>query len=502
MRVLVQRMGAGGPAVTLTSAEYRQTECKEPTLQEILVALSFALDLTEGAVPGHTIRSCLLAVRVAKAAGLEMADISNLYYASLLKDVGCSSNSARMCQIVGGDDRAVKAGAKLADWTRPLRPDLPTVKMLWREVLPGGSVVKKSVRLAQLAVMQHENNRQLIEMRCDRGAMIVRNLGLPDEVAIGVRHLDEHWDGGGYPRGWKRQEIPMLSRLMAVAQHLDVFCMERGPQEAIDSLVERSGRWFDPELVEAALWLDKSRRLFEECLPYDPIERTRQEILSMSPREAATLSAVDIDSICETFADVVDAKSPFTYRHSLGVRDAAVAIGEALKLPAERMQVLRRAALLHDIGKLGISNTILDKPTRLTDAEMETVKAHPLMGAEILRHIDAFGEVAVLTGEHHEKLDGSGYPNGLRGNDLSLESRLLAVADIYGALSEDRPYRQGLAPEQIMAIMQRDVPMKLDGECYEALCSVMPDLARARLATQVAADRWSVPDLDLVEAYI
>ncbi len=488
--------------MALTSAEYQQAECKEPTLQEILVALSFALDLTEGAAPGHAIRSCLLAVRVAQAAGLETGGITNLYYASLLKDAGCSSNSARMCQIVGGDDRTVKAGAKLADWTRPLRQKPATLKMLWREVLPGASVVKKSVRMAKIAATQHENNRQLIEMRCDRGATIVRKLGLANEASVAVRHLDEHWDGGGYPQGLKGQQIPVLSRLMAVAQHLDVFCMEQGPEAAVDTLLERAGRWFDPELARAARSLDQSRRLFVHCLPNDPVGETRAAILRMVPEEQSSLSAVNIDLICETFADVVDAKSPFTYRHSLGVMDAAAAIGGVLGLPEERMQILRRAALLHDVGKLGISNTILDKATRLTDAEMETVKAHPGMGAEILGHIGAFGEVALLAREHHEKLDGSGYPHGLRGADLSQESRLLAVADIYGALSEDRPYRPGLAPEQIRAIMDREVGMKLDGECYEALCSVMEDSTWARPATQAVPDRWSLPEFDMVEAYI
>jgi putative nucleotidyltransferase with HDIG domain len=403
-----------------TSAQYHPTEASDPSLQEILVALSFALDLTEGAAPGHAIRSCLLAVRIALAAGLEHDFISDLYYATLLKDVGCSSNSARMCQIVGGDDRAVKAGAKLADWTRPLRPEFATVKMLWEQVLPGASILRKSGRIAKIAATQHANNRDLIELRCDRGAVIIRKLGLGNRVAIGVRHLDEHWNGGGYPSGFKAREIPVISRLMAIAQHLDAFCRANGPQVAMETLAERSGRWFDPDLTAAAVSLDKARTLWPQCLPSDPITETRAAILQLNPERQAQLSPLDIDAICETFADVVDAKSPFTYRHSMGVMDAAVAIGNVLGLSAERMQLLRRAALLHDVGKLGISNTILDKPTRLTDEEFAIIRFHPGISADILGHIGAFGEIAIIAGEHHEKLDGSGYPNGLRKTDLSL----------------------------------------------------------------------------------
>jgi putative nucleotidyltransferase with HDIG domain len=491
-----------------TSATYEEVECADPTREEILVALSFALDLTEGAVPGHAIRSCLLAVRIALAAGLDAKVISDLYYACLLKDVGCSSNSARMCQIVGGDDRVVKAGAKLADWTRPLRPKLSTVKLLWEQVLPGASFLQKGARLAKLTADQHKNNRELIELRCDRGATIVQKLRLGREAAIAVRHLDEHWDGGGYPAGLKSSDIPVISRLMGIAQHLDVFCMDQGPQAAIDTLVERSGRWFDPDLTAAAVSLDKARRLFQSCLPDDPIDETRNAILRLqlegqASETEARLTAMDIDSICETFADVVDAKSPFTYRHSVGVMDAAVAIGSVLGFPAKRMETLRRAALLHDLGKLGISNTILDKPTGLTTGEMEIVKAHPGLTAGILGHIGVFQEIAVIAGEHHEKLDGTGYPAGLSKRHLSLESRLLAVADIYGALSEKRPYRNALAPAQITAIMDRDIPAKLDGECYEALRTLMANGTLPVNGYQVPLEeRWSAPGFEVVEAYI
>jgi putative nucleotidyltransferase with HDIG domain len=489
-----------GTTMTLTSATFRQLEAKDPTLQEILVALSFALDLTEGAAPGHAIRSCLLAVRIALAAGVEQAVLSDLYYACLLKDVGCSSNSARMCQIVGGDDRVVKAGAKLEDWTRPLRPQLSAVKLLWKQVLPGASALRKTARIAQIAASQHRNNRELIELRCDRGAMIVRKLGLGLEVAVGVRHLDEHWDGGGYPSGLSGTRIPLISRLMGIAQHLDAFCMALGPQAALDTLVRRSGRWFDPELTRAAVALDRARTLWHNCLPNDPIEETRAAILRLNPERQTQLSALDIDAICETFADVVDAKSPFTYRHSLGVRDAAVAIGGVLGLAPVRIQLIRRAALLHDIGKLSISNTNHDKPTRLTDEEL--AKHHPGVSAGILSRIAAFQEIAIIAGEHHEKLDGSGYPNGLGANDLSLESRLIAVADIFGALSEKRPYRDALPAAQITAIMDRDVPAKMDNICYEALRTVMADLTQFSGYEQPAGDRWCLPAFDQVEAFI
>ncbi len=363
--------------MALTSATYKPVDAHDPSLQEMLVALSFALDLTQGAVPGHAIRSCLLAVRIAHEIGLEQSVISDLYYASLLKDVGCSSNAARMCQIVGGDDRIVKAGAKLEDWTRPLTPKLSKAKLLWQQVLPDASALRKTARIAKIAATQHRNNRDLIGIRCDRGAMIVRKLGLGIPVAMAVRHLDEHWNGGGYPSGFKGAAIPILSRIIGVAQHLDAFCMAHGPETAIDTLVRRSRRWFDPELTAAAVSLDHSHRLWINCLPGDSAEETRVAVLHLNPERPTQLSALNIDAICETFADVVDAKSPFTYRHSLGVMDAAVTIANVLGLAPDRIRLIRRVALLHDVGKLSVPNTILDKPTRLTNDELAIVKDHP-----------------------------------------------------------------------------------------------------------------------------
>lgn len=487
----------------LTSARFSGETVSNPTLQEILVALSFALDLTEGAVAGHAIRSCLLAVRIALSLGYDLDTISDLYYACLLKDVGCSSNSARMCQIVGGDDRVLKAAAKLEDWTKPQSYQLSTLKLLWEQVLPGASILDKGVRLLKIGATQHSNNRELIELRCDRGAQIVRKLGLGDNVAVAVRHLDEHWDGGGYPSGLRGQEIPVLSRLMGVAQHLDAFCMDQGPQAAIDTLKERSGRWFDPDLVRAAVSLDESRTLWRECLPADRPEETRCAILSLHPKDQALLSAADIDTICEAFADVVDAKSPFTFRHSIGVMNASVAIGRTLGLPENRIQVLGRAALLHDVGKLSIPNTILDKPTKLTDEEFRLIKTHPGLSNQILTRVGAFREIAVMAGEHHEKLDGSGYPFGLDQSHLSVESRILAVADIFAALSEHRPYREALGAEKIHSIMDREVPVRLDRDCYAALRVVMDELIEAVANRPVPTSApQCAPSLEVAEAFI
>jgi len=436
---------------------------------DLISALSFAIDLTEGAVPGHALRSCVLGMRIGVAAGLDSADLAALYYALLLKDIGCSSNAARMCQIVGGDDRAVKNGVKLVDWTLPHRPNLDTLKLLWKQVLPGASAVARALRIVWIGLRQHSNNEEMIAMRCERGAQIALQLGLSGKTSEAIHALDEHWDGKGYPRHLRGEEIPLLSRVLAVAQHLDVFATEKSPELAIAVLCDRNRRWFDPELVDVVLKLDEDGKLWSECLVTDPSTATRKIVLEMQPDLSHQIEADEIDRVCEAFAAVVDAKSPFTYRHSKGVADLAAELAGALCLSPERVQLVRRAALLHDLGKLAVPNTILDKSEDLTTDEWAIVAQHPRLTKEILARIDSFAELAEIAGAHHEKLDGSGYPDGLSGSQLCLEARIIAVADIYQALTEGRPYRAGMSHGEAMRTLTRLAPHKLDAHCVAAL---------------------------------
>lgn len=470
-----------GDNLQVTAANADSMNPAAPSLAAIISALSFALDLTEGAVPGHALRSCLLGMRLGKQIGFSDQELADLYHALLLKDVGCSSNAARMCQIIGGgDDRTVKSGVKLEDWTKPHRPSFSAIRLLWKSVLPGQGPLNKARRMVKIARTQHANNEEMIQLRCDRGAGIVRKIGLSEQTAQAVRSLDEHWDGSGYPERLKAKDISPLARVMAIAQHLDVFAREQGTSKALLVLIERSGRWFDPQMVRAAASLHRQGALWAHCAPDSarPAAELEQEVrsavLDLAPPQTAHTSAADIDLICEAFADVVDAKSHFTFRHSVGVTDVAAMIGRAMSLKADRRQLLHRAALLHDLGKLRVPNSILDKSTELDEDEWTVMREHPALTGDILRRVGQFQELAYVAEAHHEKLDGSGYPHRLIAKELSLEARILAISDVYGALIEDRPYRAGYAPEDALALMAAHLHGKLDAECFEALVSAIP----------------------------
>ena len=336
-------------------------------------------------------------------------------------------------------------------------------------MLPNAHPLRRLGRILKLALRSDRNNRELIAMRCERGASIIRKLGFSEVAAEAIHSLDEHWDGSGYPNRLRSGEIPIIARVLAVAQHLDVFATARSRRIALKVLSERERRWFDPALVQVAIDLDREGTFWEGCSSSDDHEETLRIVLELAPSPSQPLAHQEIDRLCEAFADVVDAKSPFTYCHSLGVAEIAYNIARTLGLPDARCQLIRRASLLHDLGKLSVPNTILDKSGDLSTEERTYVRQHPRLTRQILSRIAPFREMAAIAGAHHERLDGSGYPDHLRDGEISIEARILAVADIYRALTETRPYRAGLKHAQAMLLLRRDVPEKLDAQVVEAL---------------------------------
>ena len=430
-------------------------------LSEVIGALSYALDLTEGEPPGHAQRSCLIGMRLAQELRLDAETRSDLFYALLLKDAGCTANAARMAALFGADDHELKRTAKRSDWARKL----PALVWSVRAVAPQETPRVKLERL--LAIKEEgEVTRSLMHARCDRGAEIAKMIGLSDGTAEAIRTLDEHWDGHGQPRWLLGDQIPLLGRILCLAQTVEIFHAAGGIDDAYAVAQRRAGTWFDPDLVKALGAFRRDSAFWGSLAEPD---LTRWE-------PADRVIAVDDEhllQIATAFAAIVDAKSPWTYFHSDRTSLIATNIGAAVGLDTAELADLRRLALLHDIGKLAVSNRILDKPDRLTPAEFERVKEHPLFTRWVLERISCFEPLAAVAAAHHERLDGSGYPRGLTADDLTVPMRVLAVADVYEALTAERPYRHALAEEQALALIRRDVPDRLDADAYAALETVI-----------------------------
>ncbi|HEY0701305.1 MAG TPA: HD domain-containing phosphohydrolase [Candidatus Acidoferrales bacterium] len=444
----------------------------ETTLRmfEIISALSLALDLTEGQPMGHSVNSCVLGMRLAAELKLSKKDCADLYFALMLKDTGCSSNAARMFEVFGGDEIKAKREVKTQDWSRVTPEGLG---YLMRNVLPGKPAHERLMAIAQVALNRDKQAREFTEIRCERGAQIAKRLGFSERTAEAIQYLDEHWNGKGYPKGLRGEEIPVLSRIMNLVQTLEVFAMLNGPADAFQVARERSGTWFDPEMVRAAAVLEEDQGLW----PTLHNGSARDRVIEMQPEgDVRIADDAAIDNICEAFAGVIDAKSPYTHEHSQRVTKIAVAIGDRLGLGPKDLVILRRASLLHDIGKLSVPNSILDKTGALTTNEWETMRLHPYYTQRILEKIQGFQHLAFIASTHHERLDGSGYYRNLRSTQLPVGTRALVVADIFDAMSSTRPYRAAMPVEQVFAIMARDAPRALDARCFEALKEVGPEL--------------------------
>ncbi|HKQ57996.1 MAG TPA: HD domain-containing phosphohydrolase [Candidatus Eisenbacteria bacterium] len=436
------------------------------SVAEVFSALSFALDITEGHPFGHALRTCLVGMRLAERLGLPLVDQRDLYYALMLKDVGCSSNAARVFELFGGDERVAKRDLRQVDWANYFK----AARFALAHAAPGASWFERACRVAGLAAAGPRAAAKLVETRCQRGADIVTRLGFSPQVAAAVRTLDEHWDGHGYPNGLRGAEVPLLARIMNLAQTLEVFSALEGPTAALEVARERSGRWFDPTLVNAAEGMQSD--LAHWCSLDE--HALQQAVRDREPGDAALLAGTNtLDRIAEGFAAVVDAKSPYTATHSARVTDIAVGIAKEMGLAPAELAELRRAGLLHDLGKLSIPNSILDKPGALTAEEWELVRLHPFFTQCVIERIRGFGSLAVIAASHHERLDGRGYHRQLRGDQIPVGGRVLAVADMYEALTANRPYRPAMPEEKALRILESERGVGLDPNVLDALIAVL-----------------------------
>ena len=430
-------------------------------LSEVVSALSYALDITEGQSEGHAVRSCVIGMRIGQILGLGEAERSDLFYALLLKDLGCSSNAARLCNLFGADDLRLKQAHKLNDWTSPKASASYAMSHV-----PGGHAIAKAWQVLALAVKGRGSGREMIETRCERGADIARMLDLSNATAAAIRNLDEHWDGQGLPTGISGDGIPLLARICCLAQTVEAFLSAHGQPAAYEMARARRGTWFDPALVDALESFEFDASFWAALRRED----ARALVAALEPQDRIIVADSNkIDRVAEAFARVIDAKSPYTGQHSGGVARIAIGMAAHVGLPREERTLLRRAALLHDIGKLGVSNLILDKPGTLTDGEMAAMRQHPRYTEAILGRVRAFRDVASVAARHHERLDGRGYHTGLTGEKLGRLDRMLAVADVCEALSATRPYRAALPPEEVRKIIHSQAGTGLCAEAVEML---------------------------------
>lgn len=433
-------------------------------VMDVIAGLSRALDITEGHPAGHAARSCVIGMRLGQACGLDETALADLFHALLLKDVGCSSNAARVQQLAGGRDHDVKRSVWMTDWRNWSEKLAHSLAWVGR----GEPLGRRLGRIAHLAWLGPRAEQEIFQIRCDRGAAIALDLGLSRATAEAIRAMDEHWDGGGQPARLRKDAIPLAAQIIGIAQVLEIFWQQHGVEAARDVVRRRRRRWFSPELSRLALALLDDAAFWRALGDVASVDLLHD--LAPAPAMLRVTEA-HLDRIVDAFAGVIDAKSPYTHDHSRRVADYAVAAASRLGFSDGWLVRLRRAALLHDIGKLGVSNSILDKPGALSPEEWQAMRGHTRHTFEILEAVPIFRELAVDAAAHHERLSGTGYHLGLKGPALTQTARVLAVADVTDALRSDRPYRAGMPVERVRALLEADVAA--GALCAESVTAVL-----------------------------
>ena len=376
-------------------------DCATTSLAEIMSAFTYALDLTEGQPAGHSLRACWIALELAESLGLAPAERRTVYYATMLKDLGCSSNAARIAEIYLADDRAFKRDYKLIGAGLG-----PVLSFVFSRTGAGEPLGRRARAIANILRNGPEIARSLIETRCTRGADIARLLRFPEAVAQAIAGLDEHWDGSGKPAGVIGDAIPLAARLALLAQIAEVFAANAGPDAARAEIARHRGGWIDPQLCDLFAALTANPAFWTALR--SPLLETMVVAREPDP-QFLPVDEDYLDDIAQAFGQVIDAKSPYTGGHSERVGRYADAVAARIGVPAGERRALRRAAMLHDVGKLSVSCRVLEKPGKLDADEWEVMRSHALQTTEILKRIGPFRGLSLIAGSHHERLDGRGY---------------------------------------------------------------------------------------------
>jgi HD-GYP domain-containing protein (c-di-GMP phosphodiesterase class II) len=429
----------------------------DPRRSEVLAALSLAIDLGLGQPMEHMLRASLLALRIAGAAGVDAAGQGRIYYANQLAWIGCHADSFELAALFT-DDIAFRA-----DYYNRDQHGLPMYAGMFSHAGAGLPPLARLASWTRFAATGSGAVRNMIASHCVSAGALASSVGLDDGVAGLLTHTFERWDGKGLPEGMSGPDIPLEMRIMHLADTAEVFLRREGLAGAVAMVRARRGSQFDPAL--AGLFLDQAAALTAGLLDVD----CWQAALDLAPADAP-LSGGQLDAVLRAIGDFADLKSPYTAGHSRAVAALAAAAGKEHGLPAGDVGELRRAGWVHDLGRLGVSNQVWDKKEPLTGLELERIRMHPFLGERILSRVPGLKGEAALTGSHHERLDGSGYPGGIAGTELGIKQRILAAADSYHASLEPRPHRPALTPADAAARLRREVSAgRLGTEAAEAV---------------------------------
>ena len=426
---------------------------------EIVGALSIATDLGTGQPLEHALRTAVLAVSIGELAGASAEELSDTYYVALLHASGCTANGHEAAQLFG-DDIAHRAAFYLVDPTNPAE-----VLEFYRSNVGLGRSPDVRSRLIEDAIANAAPRaRESFATMCEVAQRFAGWLDLPASVQGALGYIFSRWDGLGFP-AVVGDATPLPMRLVHVAKDASLFLSAGGVERARDIVERRSGAAYEPRLAELA-----ARNLDEMLAGLDEA-RMWEHALDSEPTPLVWLSGERVDAAFTTIAAITGLKSPWLRQHSTSVAELAEGAAWRMGLEAGSVTFIRRAALAQDLGRVGVSNAIWEKPGALGFGEWERVRLHAHYSERAFAQSPALAAIGQLAGSHHERLDGSGYHRGARGPALDLPARILAAADCYAAMRQARPHRAALdAPAAEEELLREAREGRLD---HDAACAVL-----------------------------
>jgi HD-GYP domain-containing protein (c-di-GMP phosphodiesterase class II) len=427
-------------------------------LAELVAALSLGIDLGFGQPMEHVLRQCLIALKLAERLGLDEQQRAVVYYTALLLNVGCHSDAHEQAKWFG-DDIASKA-IKYDHELRSLRMAAAGMRFLG-----SGHPPLHRFRLGlEFMISGHREVDGMIEHHASISRTLAEQLELSDGVLEALGAAYERWDGRGWPGELEGEQVPLASRLAQMAEFIEVAHRMGGVDAARELARARRGKQFDPTLADL---VDAGA---DTILAGLDTTRTWDAVIDAEPALTIVLSGERFDAVLLAIANFVDLKSPYFLGHARAVSELAAEAGAGLGLDEADLRTLRRAGLVHDLGRLGVSNAIWDKPSPLGAGEWERLRLHPYLTERMLRQSEALAPLAAIAVQHHERLDGSGYPHGLSGAGISRPARILGAADAYQAMREPRPHRPALSADEAAFELRSDVKAgRYDAEAVEAV---------------------------------
>ncbi|MFN8050673.1 MAG: HD domain-containing phosphohydrolase [Acidimicrobiales bacterium] len=432
----------------------------EITRMEVAALLSVAQDHAFGQPPGSQLRAAVLGQRLATELGLDVTDRATCWWASTLRFLGCTGHAFESA-IVFGDEIELRAESLRADFADPTA----VLRVMIRRAGPGDEGLAR-VRSVLAVIAGGRKAAELnFRMACEVGDLFAARLGVDDQVRAALGATFERWNGRGLPRGSKGVAIPIAMRIAHLCQEFEVLARMEDVGPALEIVARRSGGAYDPDLVRVVV--EHGAGWWADVEPLDPWDAA----LELAPR-GEPLDDAAVHEALVLLADFGDLKSPWIAGHS---RAVAALAGVAAGPLAEE------AALVHDLGRVGVPNTIWDKPGPLTRDERDRAETHALLTDQLLRRVPALAPLCDGAGGAHERLDGSGYHRRATGTQLDQVARVVAAADCYQAMVSDRPHRAALQPaDAATELRAMSADGRLEGEAVERVLAAAGHRRSAR----------------------